>query len=531
MVNPNLRSATMRNKLFFSIVLLLLVLGAVLRLYKVDQFPPQLNRDEAALALNALYIHQSGVDEWGVKYPLQFKSFGDYKLPGYIYLLSALFQFNSNDFIVRLPSVVAGSVIPLLVMVLATRFIEYKKNKVVLIFILLSLTLSPFSFFYSRMAWEANLALSLMIGALILLFKKESSILNDSVAVVLYTLAVLTYNSPLLLLPFFILILPFVRGVKNYKSWIAPVVSLSIVCIFFLIVFSQNNAQKSGILFFKDPTIISQYPAYRAGFPSFLKTLLGNKLVYFITIGTAHYRDTFLPYFLVTHGGQHPWHSILGRGHLYWTTYILFVIGFFSQIWLIHKQFSHKKAHKKLEEIIQQSIPLFLLLVSPLPAIITTDAPHATRSLFTFIMIVIFSGFGLQSILALLTKYSKKISTTFLFLLTLLLCIEASQYLYQYFYVWPPTFTKELRIGFKPKLLEATQQFPNGSIGVIDQGWYMYVLAAWYIQTPSTTFLSTVERTGPDTVGLYTVTHVGQFYFFEHENTKQIKLDTIIRTE
>lgn len=88
---------------------LVICLAVLLRVVDLANIPSILNRDEAALAYNAYLIKETSMDEWQVKRPFLFKSFGDYKLPGYPYLLAVLFNFLPiNDLVAKLPSVLAG---------------------------------------------------------------------------------------------------------------------------------------------------------------------------------------------------------------------------------------------------------------------------------------------------------------------------------------------------------------------------------------------------------------------------------------
>lgn len=513
--------------LWGGLVILLVVFAIVTRLYKLDQYPPQLNRDEAALAINALYIRESGVDEWGMRLPIQFKSFGDYKLPGYIYILSLLFHFQISDLIVRLPSALAGISLLLLSTYWATSILKIHNNKYLILFFGASMATAPFAIFYSRMAWEANLGLTFMMAGLLLLHHNKPTYQKDLCALFLFGFAVVTYNTPFLLLPFFILSVPMLRGVKNIKSWLPIATSLFVLFLTTAALFMTNNSQKSGILLFNDPSILAEYPAYREQYSGMLQTLLGNQYTYFGLISLNHYKDTFLPHFLVSHGGQHPWHSIVGRGHLYWTVYILFTVGLLNQLKKsfqvlvkkgpLLKKFSHH--HTSL-------VPIFLLLVSPLPAIFTTDAPHATRSLFVFVMITVFATLGFEAIYQ-AARAKFKIGPILIVTVTMaFLCTETTVYLHQYFSVWPTQYPKEFQLGLIPIVQQITQEYPEDMITIVDDNAYTYAIIAWYQRIPVLTTLQNIKRVGPDTASLYQVKKLDRFQFLfpteEVENKQHV---------
>ena len=69
------------------ILVAILILAAVLRLYRLADFPAGLNADEAALGYNAYSLLLTGKDEHGHSWPVNLESFGDFKPAGYAYLL------------------------------------------------------------------------------------------------------------------------------------------------------------------------------------------------------------------------------------------------------------------------------------------------------------------------------------------------------------------------------------------------------------------------------------------------------------
>src|SRR5581483_5962797 len=81
------------------LLVILIAISAFLRLYNVTGDPPALYQDESAIGYNAYSILQTGKDEYGISHPLYFKSFGDYKLPVYIYsVVPSIKLFGLNEF-------------------------------------------------------------------------------------------------------------------------------------------------------------------------------------------------------------------------------------------------------------------------------------------------------------------------------------------------------------------------------------------------------------------------------------------------
>lgn len=514
----DVNSKSMRHNILKSIIksmkknwvlYLVILFSLFIRIFQLTQYPPILNRDEAALAFNAKLILESGKDEWGETYPLQFKSFGDYKLPGYIYALVPLFKiFGENDFIVRLPSALAGLGIVIVGSFLTKELFNLKSTKHNMIVALIIFSVTPVFFFYSRMAWEANIALFLFLSSLyISLRNKNSVVLYDVLSGLLLVFAILTYNTPLLLLPFCIPLVVLHRGVAQTKKWVLPFILWSLIFIFGAILLFSVATQKSGITIFSDETTELQYPVFRQQFPASLQTMLGNKYAYWFSIMMKKYVLTFSPNFLVMHGGSHPWHSILGRGHIYRIEYLGFLIGFIT---LINKSVK-SLLRKKWKQLIIAFTPIYLLLISPLPAVITVDAPHATRSLFTFFMIIGFSIYGFLNIFT--VTFVKKYSKLFTIVFGSCIFIETLIYGYQYFEIWPNVFPAQLNVGFDQVIHRAETDFPEQKKVVLDDEGYLYVLTSWYANIDYNTFSGTVNKHLPDKIGLQYGYKVGEYRF------------------
>src|SRR3989344_2937504 len=97
------------------LLLAILILAALLRLYRITEVPPGVNRDEASIGYTAYSLLQTGKDEYGRSFPLSFESFGDWKLPLYIYTTVPFVKlFGLNELAVRFPSVLAGTLTVLL---------------------------------------------------------------------------------------------------------------------------------------------------------------------------------------------------------------------------------------------------------------------------------------------------------------------------------------------------------------------------------------------------------------------------------
>lgn len=491
------------------ILLCILTLGIVLRAYHLTQIPAILNRDEAALAYNAYLLQDTGTDEWGERWPLTLRSFGDYKLIGYpLLVIGSYHLFGVNDFAVKFPSFVAGSMLIVLGYLFAKELKIQERHALFFSFVIAT---TPVFFFYSRIAFEANVALSYFVGALYLIFyktKKENKtkrIALDFFATFLLLLAVFTYNTPLLILPFIIIFVPFLRGLKNVKHWLFLEFGLSLVLILGGITLFRLSGQKSGITIFSDETVWMQSVIYRNQFTGIWQRILGNRYIFWLGIILENYWKSFSYWFLVSKGGSHPWHTISGFGHILGGVYVLGLIGIFSKVVEIFKE--------KIPKGIQSLSLLFLLFISLLPSAVTVDSPHATRSLLFIFLFSVFAVYGLRTLQGiLLKKMHFKKQYVMIFVLGVLIA-QSVGYFKNYFFDYAQHLPDSLNEGFRELIQESNNQYPNKKIAVVDEGGFQYVVTAWYLKIPPQDYRSSIIMQLPDKIGFHYGERVENYHF------------------
>lgn len=469
-----------------SIIILLAIitgLGLMFRVIGFSQLPAGLNRDEAALGYNAYSLLQSGKDEWGVSWPIVFRSFGDYKLAGYIYTLIPFVQvFGLNAFSVRLPSLLAGiTLIPLVY--LLTK--EVTKRKDLAVVGAMIQAISPWALHYSKVAFEANLALCLFVASVYLLFKRQSQPVHSVVGSHLLFLSLLTYNAPLIMAPFLLAVLLFV------KKRVASIGVCVVAALAFVLVFPATKG-KTGITVFSDVGFIEQqHRAYQNAGSNFLLKTISHPFVFYPRVIVEQYIKSYNPTFLVFQGGSNPWHQAPYSGHLTIGMYALFILGIVSAFFILQRQ----------------SYMLYvLLIISPFASAITVDAPQATRMLFFFLTASIFTAIGLMA----LWKYMK--------LVALLACVivlfESANYVQSSLraFLNHPQTEWFSGIGKAITTAEAYRK-ENELIGIVGDVHYMYIYPAFYTQLDPIEFLTTIEYFPNDAIGLSQVKKVGHYIF------------------
>lgn len=500
------------NKILLALIFFL---GLSLRLFRLENLPAILNRDEAALAYNALLIQESGKDEWQVQFPLVFKSFGDYKLPGYPYLLAFLFTFlPTNDFMVRLPSAIAGSLLIILAFYFAKEVLRVKNYSALLLSLLVAL--SPVFFFYSRIAFEANVALLLFVASLFFSFKAKK---QYYLAGFLLFLAILTYNTPLLLLPFILPAIIWQNGLKNYKNWLTPIILFTSIFLFGIFNFYALASQKSSITIFNDPSIWQDFAFYRENLPDNLRVIFGNKYVFYAREIWKNFLESFSLDFLVIKGGSHPWHSLPATGHLFHLTYFLALFMFIDLLGELFIASDDKKLGKR------NLLFLYLLIISLAPSVVTVDSPHATRSLLFFFLLLCLAVMFLDRLSTVFYKQKKII----LLLFFIILATESYFYYSKYFLIYPQKQPASLFTEYKDLLFKAEREHPKEKIAVIDEGGYQYILTAWYLQLASADFFSTIKYQNADAINFYYGERLLNYHFIksleDRNNEEKIVID------
>lgn len=502
------KSKLLPSAVFWLVIFTVIAFGV--RSWRVNELPAQLNRDEAAIGYNAYLLAETGKDEWGRTWPLALESFGDYKLPGYVWLVVLAGKFLGwHDWVVRLPSILAGSLLPLgLYLWLSLS----GKSKTLSLWAAGLVALAPFSFFYSRMAFEANVALTIFIFWFAAAAAKKAGLENsqkikikswllDIALFILALSAVLTYNTPLLLLPFLLVALPWYWGWKNWRNWLGVWLGLAVITGGGFYALSQLFGQKSAITLFSDPTIWAEFITKRESLSGWQRTLQGNWWV-FLSQHIAHrWFQTWSPEFLVIRGGTHPWHNLPMAGHFIWSTYVLSGLG------LIVSVTTTVKALVKKIKSTGSIWFLYLTLISLAPAVITVDAPHATRSLLFFVLLIVWAASGLHWLMNHLP--GKKIILCSV--MSLVLLSETSWYCYRYFVQYPQE-QGMFQPGLPVTLDKLHDIAPTAPVAVIGDG-YTYIVWAWYSQMSATEFFNTVVKQLPDRIGFRYGEKIGRFHF------------------
>lgn len=432
------------------LLLAIIFIALFLRIYKVDTIPPGLYQDEAAIGYNAYTILQKGTDEYGIKTPIFFKSFGDYKLPVYIYTTSAsIAVFGRNDFAVRFPSIALGTLTVLVLYLflkslfqLDNNFDKLYKQKIPLLAAFL-LAILPWSIHFSRGGFEANMALFLfMFGNLLLIYflrnKKIIFLLGFSILMVS---SIYTYHSYRIIAPLTFLlsiIYIFWKMPKERKKIYLSFLTFSLLSFpIFIYSFSTQGSER-----FSSTSAFAELH---------VKTIY-EKLISYPALFIKNYLSYFSFYFLFDHGDGIGRHQIANFGPLFKWQLPFLISGIYFLV------------RAKRESLIKNFI-FILLLISPIAASFAAPSPHTLRSLSMSIPIVVLISFGILFIFQKLGKFAKP----FMILLCMIVIYEFFLYAHFYYVHYPQLNALDWGGGYAETVAKAQELSPKFDEIIVDK--------------------------------------------------------------
>lgn len=453
------------NKTLIFFFILIFCVALIIRFFDLGKNPPGLYWDETAFGYDAYSILKTGRDQYGVYFPLFFESFGDWKLPGYFYLLvPSIGIFGLSEFAVRFPSFFFGA---------ATIFVFYyivrrqTKNNVLALFASAALVLSSWHIQFSRAGFESIPALFVfLLGAAFLLeSKKSKSTIYLTVAFILFALTMYIYHSyriftPLFLVGFFILNLSIVR--QQVRVLILPTASfilISIPLILFTLTPNGLNRASSQSTFNKDEFQKERLEFDQRSKPPFrfLSSKIYQEPLYNAQVVVKNYLDHFSLRFLFLKGDQIGRHSQVDLGQLHVFEFILIAIS----LWHL------RKIDKSFLKVL-----LLWLFLSPIPAAIVQPSPHAQRSLQMVIPLAFLSGLGAYHIY--LSKF-KAVK----FILIIWIIIVIAIFTRHLFVIYPKKFAPDWQDGYRQMVKsvdEVEENYETIYVTNINNAPYIYML-------------------------------------------------------
>src|SRR5260221_145851 len=111
------------------ILIAIIVLAFVLRFYHLNSYPA-LNADEASIGYDAYSLLQTGHDQHGNAWPIDFQSFNDYKAGLYVYVVLPFVKIlGLNEWAVRIPNAFIGVLSVPVIYLLVLELFQKKKEE------------------------------------------------------------------------------------------------------------------------------------------------------------------------------------------------------------------------------------------------------------------------------------------------------------------------------------------------------------------------------------------------------------------
>ncbi|MDP3941480.1 MAG: glycosyltransferase family 39 protein [bacterium] len=425
------------------IILLIIFIAGVLRLWSLSSVPPSPSLDEVSIGYNAYAILKTGRDEYGTFLPLLLRAYDDWRPALYVYfVVPSIAIFGLNAFAVRIPSVLFS---------LATVYLTYKL--VILLFkndlhvfgrvisvrwlsytSAMTVAFSPWHIYLSRLGHEVNLGLFVTVFSVYLFFLGvlKRNRVAFCISAVMFGLGFSTYQSEKVVLPILLTTL----GIL-FRLEIVKLGKSVLLAVFLFLLFSVPAAVVTfspvGLTRFEGTSVFSSSQKFsedsainllhaKEGGNSIGKIYYNRRLVP-LRLLVAQYVSHFNPRWLFF-GSAREDHKVPHLGLLYAFEAPFLVIGMCLLFFL------------RLERRIKFFLTLWFFS-APLPASITTGAPHAMRS-FTFLPSVeIFVSLGL--VFAFFFIKNLKARVVLGAMLTIVFIYAFLQFIFGYFVIFPNT--------------------------------------------------------------------------------------------
>ena len=482
---------------------------------------PALNPDEAALGYNAYSLIQTGKDEHGVSWPLHFKSFGDYKPGGYVYLsLPFIKLLGLTPFAVRLPNLILSV---LTIIFLYKLVLLLTKNYLLSNLTAAILTFSPWHIHFSRGAWESSAALSFIVIGTYFFFKSIESkfIKHFSLFLLFYIGSLYIYHSARLIAPllgFSLCVLYFKFLLKKLPQILIPLFFAAVLVFPVLFSFLNNGGttRLGGVGLSADQgplnrsnELLNQHQSLNLPIK-----IIHNKRVLYLISWAQKYSSHFDLNFLGINGDEVPRSKVPENGQLLLIDILFLLIGF---VFIIKtKLFSQKS-----------KIFLFsFLFISPIASSLTFQAPSALRALAMIIPLSIFIAGGIFSFLETIKKYQlyKLILITLISLYTYFIAYYLDSYFLHYAKRYP--FAWQYKFDEVVPFVES-QKNNYQNIYITNKYDQPYILFLFFSKYPPSQIQSQIKLTEPDKFGFSTVIAYDN-YHFGTINWDSIPVDSLV---
>ncbi len=494
---------TIKTKIILGLIL---ILSVSLRLFFLNQAPFGINADEAAFGYNAYSFLKTGSDEWG-KLPIYIKSFGEYKLPGYFWVSLPFIQFfNLNITTIRLPSVIAGSLLPLTIFFIVKKLNQ--KDKIALL-TAFSLSLLPTAVHFSRAAFESNLALFWLALAFL-------SWLNQKykTSFLFLFLSFYTYNATrIILIPTILLLLLTNHQLKTkiYSIRKSLIITGLIYATFIISLLTNPHLMSrfKGLSFWQQSgfglTQIERRNDHSSNNLAWVR-LIHNRPTEFMKTLTTNYLNHFQFNYLFVNGDPVDRLTFPKSGLISFWQIPFFLMGFFIALYSI----------KKPANLFFFS----LFLTAPFASATTFQTPSIIRSLLITLPLAYFIGIGLYFFFTLIKQHIKILHLPTLLLTLLFIFYFTAFNLHNYLSDYDHFLPNAFQSGYKEMVTKLSTYESQYSKIIITKAYGQpYIFILFFKKYPPAKYHKLQKQvTNPDKFGFLTVNQFDKYYFVDQIN-------------
>ena len=456
---------------------LILLLALATRLIFLGQFPLGFTADEASQGYSAYSLLKTGQDEWGLTWPISsFRAFADYRAPLQTYLIiPSVAVFGLNEFAVRLPSAIVGTLAVLAIFLLTNKLF---KNKNIALLAALFLAISPWHLQFSRTALEANFASFLFpMGLYFLLRGIDENKKYLFYAALLFGLDLYSYLAAKLFVVLFLAGF-FILERKQFKKIVVAktIPALLLFFVFALPIFTDTffgpgNVRGKDLIItnysLENIQSISkeQYYSTLNQVSTIIPRIFSNKLTFTFHQFVTNYVSYLTPSFWFTEGGRESTYSVFpGFGLLYLFMLPLVAFGIFKLLTSSRQT---------------RNILLLWFFLGIIPAAITKEGyrPNRAGSLLGIMEIV--SAVGFYYLFTSIPAHFRKL---FVWASALTVLTSFIFFINLYYFVSPVRYPDSLSYGYREviqKVDAISSQYDNI---IFDRGSESHIFVAFYSQ-------------------------------------------------
>ncbi len=379
-------------------MILILLVGFVY-FYNLGSAPNGMLVDEPAFAYSAYSVLLTGHDEHGKFLPLVFESYGDQKMPLYVYTMVPLIAlFGLTTAVARMPAALAAlALVPVYYFILR----ELRISKRVSLVATLIMAISPFSFFMARLGRESTLGL--LFFALSVLFllkaigtKRTLFWVLTAVSALLSWYSYVAYRFVTLLFFPVVLAVLYYRKAVNLKQIGMMSVVAAVLIVPLLLAGNVGTSRLKQVGFANDPGPLMKITEERNYCGLYLHPKLcavsANKVLVYGQILTQRLIGLYSPEYLFSRGDKEQLaYSIPDFGQFYLITLPFFAAGLY---YLLKNRRTNAVAFL---------VVLVALFTTPIPSILAGDV-NKMRVSASFVFLFIVVAFGFEYVFTLLPR-------------------------------------------------------------------------------------------------------------------------------